>query len=368
VKASSERRPVRRWACSSAESERRKSGGCISHYSGSATHGQDLSCLCTSDYDIGVARLTANGNLDTTFSGDGKQTIAFNQGGYKRDAATAVVIDASGRIVLAGYAERNYWRDYDFGVARLTTNGNLDLTFSGDGKQTIAFNQGGNGEDAASGVALDSLGRIVVVGTAQFNSTGNYDFGVARLTANGALDTAFSGDGKKIVWFDLGGSGLDRARTVALDGVGRIVVAGEVQSGPGDYDFGVARLTANGTLDTTFSGDGKQTIAFNQGGTGDDVASAVAIDSLGRIVVAGTVQRNSTGDYDFGVVRLKANGNLDFSFSGDGKQTIAFNQGGNRSDGVSAVAIDSLGRIVVAGFVTLDNGDKDFGIVRLLGE
>ena len=89
-----------------------------------------------------------------------------------------------------------------------------------------------------------------------------------------------------------------------------------------------------GLLDTSFSTDGKLTTAFDLGSPPHEEASAVAIDSFGRTVVAGGVKRTAgRGDGDFGVTRYTSSGVLDTSFSGDGKTTIAFDLGGDRNDG-----------------------------------
>jgi uncharacterized delta-60 repeat protein len=213
-----------------------------------------------------VARLTASGALDASFDGDGKQTVAF---GALDGSATSVAVDSLDRVVVAG--RTNNGSNNDFAVARLTAAGALDASFDGDGKQTVAF---GAANDQAFGVAIDSLDRVVVAGYT-FD-----DWAVARLTAAGALDASFDGDGKQTIAF---GTANDQAYGVAVDSLDRVVVAGYTGPYP-NYDFAVARLTAAGALDASFDGDGKQTIAF---GAAEDVAYGVAVDSAGRVIVAG---------------------------------------------------------------------------------
>ena len=146
--------------------------------------------------------------------------------------------------------------------------GDLDVSFSGDGKQTTDF----GGADAAAAVAMQADGKIVVAG-----SSGG-DFALARYGADGALDPSFSGDG--LVTTDLGGT--DAGQGVAIQADGRIVVAGS--SGG---NFALARYTAGGGLDPSFSGDGLQTTDFGA----DDGATAVAIQADGRIVAAGRLRQ-----------------------------------------------------------------------------
>ena len=80
----------------------------------------------------------AGGDLDLSFSVDGKQTVGFDLGGPKFDMVAAMAFDAQGRIVLAGSADVGNFTT-DFAVVRLNPDGSLDTTFSGDGKQTVAF-------------------------------------------------------------------------------------------------------------------------------------------------------------------------------------------------------------------------------------
>ena len=101
----------------------------------------------------------------------------------------------------------------DFALARYNPNGSLDTSFSGDGKQTTDF--------GANGVALQPDGKIVAAGV---GGAGYDQFALARFNPNGSLDTSFSGDGKERT--DFGGSYGQGANAVALQGNGKIVAAG----------------------------------------------------------------------------------------------------------------------------------------------
>ena len=321
------------------------------------------------DNDFGVLRYNPDGSLDTSFGVNGRQIISFNRGGEHDDVATSVAIDSSNRIVIAGYVQFSSGGDYDFGVARLTSSGSLDSSFSSDGKATIAFDEGGGTRRPRRGVAIDWFGGIILAGSAQMSSGGDYDFAVARLTSSGSLDTSFGTNGKVTTAFNNGGSDNDGANAVAIDNSGRIVAAGGAQfSSGGDYDFAVARYTSTGVLDTSFSSDGKRTIAFDNGGTDADAVRSVAIDDQDRIVLAGYTTLGS-GDSDFAVARLTDSGSLDTSFSSDGKATVPFDIGpsGSRLDDAFQVLVDQGGRIVLAGSAQVSSsGDIDFAVARLL--
>jgi uncharacterized delta-60 repeat protein len=290
--------------------------------------------------DFAVARLTAAGALDPSFDNDGKQTIDF---AGAQDRAGAVTIDSLDRIVVAGGTYNG--SNSNFAVARLTAAGALDANFDGDGKQTIAF--GALGSDA-NGVAVDSQDRVVFAGTTSNGS--NTDFAVVRLTAAGALDASFDGDGKQTINFGL----VDQANGVAIDSLDRVLVAGWKYDPPnGSYDFAVARLTVAGAPDASFDGDGKQTIDF--GSDHIEEAYGVAVDSRDRVVVAGGAEY-PLSLLDFAVARLTSAGTLDSNFDGDGKQTIDFGS----DDEASSVAIASGDRVVLVG--------QRFVLARLTGD
>jgi uncharacterized delta-60 repeat protein len=292
--------------------------------------------------DFAIARYNPNGSLDTTFSGDGKQTTAFAGG----DGASGVAIQGDGKIVAVGAAGGG---QANFAVARYNPNGSLDTSFSGDGRQTTDFGK----EDEASGVAIQGTGKIVAIGDTESNATGSR-FAVSRYNPSGSLDTTFSGDGRQTTDF---GAYRDGAEAVALQGDGKIVVVG-VAGGTSSDDFAIARYNPNGSLDTTFSGDGMQGTTFS----GWDYANAtgVAIQGDGKIVVVG-LAGGPMYSAAFAIARYNPNGSLDTSFSGDGKETTAF----TGSDEARGVAIQGNGKIVAVG-TTSDpiDGTGEFALVR----
>ncbi len=172
--------------------------------------------------------------------------------------------------------------------------GDLDPTFSGDGKQISDFGAGASGAAAA---VRQGDGKIVAVGAADGN------FLVARYNLDGSLDPSFSGDGRVQTNF----TGSEDARDVALQG-NKIVVVGSDGSG----DFALARYNPDGSLDTNFSGDGKQRTNFG----GGDAASRVVLQGDGKIVAVGVRRDPVAGGDVFALARYKLNGALDTSFSG----------------------------------------------------
>jgi len=304
--------------------------------------------------DFAVIRILANGTaLDTTFSGDGKHAIPFNLGGANTDRATGVAIQADGRIVVVGSVQVGA-SDFDFGVVRLGAAGTPDAAFDGDGVRTVAFNLGGANDDRATGVAVAGDGSIVIGGYAEV-AGGAHDFAAVRLAANGALDGTFDGDGKAAV--DFGGD--DRAAAVGVRPDGRVVLTGAATA-LGVTAAAVAQLTAAGTPDAAFGTAGKFTFLF---GTGllDNPATGAALDSRGRLVVAGRAAATPAAPGNFGVARVLADGSaLDPSFGTAGRTEV--NGGGD--DSAAGVALDANGRVVVVGSTSID---ANIAVARLIG-
>jgi uncharacterized delta-60 repeat protein len=205
-------------------------------------------------------------------------------------------------------------------VVRLrSANGTLDPTFGSGGKRVIDF---GTDDESIYGAALQPDGRIVLAGDSRLQPA------VVRLKANGALDTSFDGDGRKL--FSWGAIGRVTAVVVAPNG--KILLGGF--SGPEGGDIQVARLNANGALDPTFGAGGIAAVDF--GAT--EFGEALARQADGRILVAG--RSSATGAV---VARLRATGVLDPDFGSGGRVTLP---GGGSA---SAVLVQPDRNIVVAG-------------------
>jgi uncharacterized delta-60 repeat protein len=280
--------------------------------------------------------LAASGDLDTTFSGDGLVTsyaVPSNPG--RSDYGFDIAIQPNGKIVAVGASYVPSTGNSDFAILRYNTRGSLDATFSGDGRLITNF----GGFDRASGVAIQSNGKIVAGGEKCSSSIGPCDVALVRYNANGTFDTTFSGDGK--LTSDFGG-GNNSAYSVVIQSNGKIVLAGSMWNGT-DNDFAVYRYLSNGSLDVTFSGDGM--VSFGFGAGRQDSAADLVLQSDGKIVVAGYSGDVNHINNNFAIARLNANGSLDTTFSGDGRQAANF--GGN--DFGAALTLQPDGKIVVAG-------------------
>src|SRR6476646_8596292 len=143
--------------------------------------------------------------------------------------------------------------------------------------------------------------------------------------------------------------------SVAAQRDGKIVVAGYADVGGVDR-FALVRYNSDGSLDTSFNSNGKVTTAV---GTGTCKGQGVALHGDGKIVVVGH-SFNAAGQSCFTVLRYGADGNLDTSFGDSGKVTTTVAKDSN----ADSVAMQSDGKIVVAGNAFIDRNNNDFGIVR----
>lgn len=293
-------------------------------------------------YEYAVVRLNSNGTLDTAFASEGKLVIPDE---VMLGDEYSLAIQGNGKLLVthAGYQDGSI----DFLVNRYNTDGSLDLTFGQGGvariDSDISYSNTGttvlaDGKLLVSG-RNDSLHTVARLnpdgsldtsfngtGIVQFaepdNDTGNFDYAVAlqgdgkillpgnadgefqlyRYNADGSLDTTFGTNGH--VSYSVS-PGWDAAFTVAVQPDGKILLAGNSDTENFGTDFGILRLNPDGSLDKTFSGDGRATFSLAEG---NDTVHSIALQADGKIVLAGSAEGN------YGVLRLDADGSLDHSF------------------------------------------------------
>jgi uncharacterized delta-60 repeat protein len=283
-----------------------------------------------SNFDFSVVRYNTNGSLDASFDSDGKAITSF---GALSDGARAIGLQSDGKILLAGYTTVDTTTNLkNFAVARYNADGSLDTSFDGDGRATVGV---ASRNDTAWGIAIQTDGKIVLAGESTPTSGAGSAL-LARFNSNGSLDTSFGSGGLVTTSGFLG-------RNMLLQADGKIVVVG----GGTANNFELARYNSNGTLDTTFDGDGRVSTDIS-GSNASDTAYGVALQADGKILVAGnTIVSGTTVHSDFALARYNTNGSLDTTFSGDGKLTFDFF--GRSSDSASSVAVQPDGKIVIAG-------------------
>src|SRR5690606_32975233 len=273
-------------------------------------------------------------------TGFGDDGIAIIDMSSRIDGADDILLQPDGSIIVIGAThtvDQFGATDPDWGVVRLTSDGAVDPTFGTNGRTVI--NIAGRSDGAHAGAML-SDGSIVITGRAAQSGGDDPDIAIVRIDANGLLVPTFGDNG--IMWEEESGWSVE----IAADAQDRIYVAG---SGSG-ISF-VQRYTSDGTLDASFASNG----TFND--PQFSRANGLALDASGRLIIVG-----AAGGNDFGVRRLDANGAIDTSFGDNGIVTADFY---GSFDQASDVVIQPDGRIVVVGKAE-NNLVRTVGMIRVI--
>lgn len=260
----------------------------------------------------GVARLTTDGYLD----------LSFNPGAGANNAVYGLAIQADSKIVIGGDFT-TYNGISRSRIARLNADGSLDGSFVPD------FN------DAVYAVAVQQDGKIVVSG-AFTTVNGTPCNHIARFNTDGTLDAGFTP----------GNATNNSIYAIALQPDGKIVIGGSFSLYNGTSRNGVARLNTDGLLDP----------AFNPGtGAIGGTVYSLAVQSDGKVLIGGyfTSYNGTARNY---IARINANGTLDTGFTPGTGAT-----GG----GVLAIAVQSDGKVVIGGYFTSYNGTTRSSLARL---
>ena len=234
--------------------------------------------------------MNPDGSMDAGFGTNGVRHFEVATGDPPLTVATAMTLRPDGRAIVVGAVNTNTegGLDLEMLALQLLDDGSPDASFGTNGVSLVSFDLGAGSAAAASDVAIDAQGRIVLGGAAT-NLAGNLDFAAARLLPNGDLDNGFGQAGRMMVGFDLGGHLIDRAASLAIDSEGRIYLAGSAQVAPDNDDVGVLRLRANGLIDTGFGNNGKFVFGIDNNPPVfvDDFANAMVLDGRDRPVIVG---------------------------------------------------------------------------------
>jgi len=317
---------------------------------------------------VAIARYLANGNVDNNYGTNGKIITGL---AFFINDGNNLIVQPDGKIVIAA-VKINLNAPETIGIERYTADGIPDSSFGTNGQVVMTF---GSASSWPSSIALKPDGKFVISG--RYSATSSSQIAVAQYNTDGTLDTSFDTDGKVIASFGTGTSAV--ARQLSISAAGKIKIAGIVGS-----NFALLQYNANGSLDTSFDGDGRiltpltaneqfyqtnsivmqpdgkylliinpQSLSpssnflirrYNADGTMDtsfgtsgtvqttfdtglNEAKAAAVLPNGEIVVAGQAQPLDLGYTDFAVAQYNSNGMADVSFNTDGKVTTAFEKG-----------------------------------------
>ncbi len=310
----------------------------------------------TADQAFLVTRYLPDGSLDDSFGQNGiVRTVDFD--GFMCNStppilawtfAEDLIIQPDGKIVVAGWLKltcRHFDNSTLFALARYNIDGSLDTSFDDNGVLYDSLGSPGESAQKALSLAQQPDGKLIVAGLLKSPSTNSDDFAVASFNSDGSRDSSFIAS-----FVDFSG-GPDVANDIALQPDGRIVVAGYRTSSNRDLDFAVGRYLPGGNLDTSLDANGLLATDFSGG---DDIGRAVALQSDGKIIVAGSSKTGT--DVDFALTRYLVNGTLDSSFGVGGRVTTDFASSFDEGYGITIQADE---KIIVAG-----ESNGDFAVAR----
>lgn len=280
--------------------------------------------------------------IDTGFFG-GQGVALF--GGTGNDRGKGIAVQPDGKLLVVGTVEQAAGNT-DIVLWRLTAQGEPDTGFGNQGSVVIDVGTA----DRAAGVALQSDGKILVLGSVGSATTA---WEVRRYDSAGVLDTSFGTGGK----YQEGGSGANEAGNLLVQPDGRIVIIG-TRDVSGAKEIQVIRLTATGVLDSAFNGN---TGYYRPNLPGNSFGNGLALQADGKILLVGTYA-NPSGETDLFVQRLKTDGTLDNFNDGLNNFFVAGDAGNDEGLGI---AVQPDGKIVVVGAYQWGAGDTDIWVLRL---
>lgn len=321
--------------------------------------------MANSEYDFCTARLNSDGLFDTTFGDNGRVITptggsGANFGNHARTIAIQTVAPNAGKIVVGGTCALATDANQRLCAARYHANGTLDSTFNGTGVFVEPVHT--DGQILTMSMALQADDKIVFA-----RACNNFtDFCTIRYTANGVLDTTFNGTGR--VQTDFSSAG-DLVTSVKIQSDQKILVSGGCDNSEPTvadngsrrrYDFCIVRYNSNGSLDTTYNGNGKVLSPISPA---VDVINTSALQSDGKLLVAGYCGLSSK--LQFCIARYTTSGALDTTFNTTGFNVFSVTPG--IGDVARTMNVQADGRIVLAGDCFVGS-DIEFCAARLDGD
>lgn len=271
----------------------------------------------------GLIRLNPNGTKDTSFN------IGSGFSATYAPEINRILTQSNGKILIGGYWE-SFNSQISYGIIRLNSDGTKDTS----------FNVGGNGLDSAvQDIAIDNLGKIIVVGPFNYYNNTIIPNNLIRLNSNGTIDNTFN----------IGSSFNDLTSTISILSDGKILVGGEFVNFNGYKQNKLIKLNNNGTVDSSFLK------MWNDANFGvDSYIYDIALQSDGKILAGGKFSKFNDVDQK-GLIRLNLNGTKDTTFNlGTGFSITQFNQ--VYAGEINKIVIQPDNKILVCGQFTSFNG------------
>jgi len=302
-----------------------------------------------------IARYTTNGDLDTTFDGDGKVITSLGIG--LKSYVKYLSVQADGKIIVAGGSYTSMFpQEYFFSIARYNTNGSLDTSFDDDGIVNNPF-------DDASGTYIN-FNTIIQQPDGKFlvtTETGNsFEFVVRRYNASGSDDTSFGNNGKSELLIQ----DVNTALGIALQPDQKIIVVGHSYAFTPflGNEFNVVRYLENGVPDISFDNDGIIASKFD---SSNDLCAKLLIQPNDKTITIGTrktVTMSTLAKEIIVMSRTNTDGSLDTTFGTDGK--VASDLGQDYCI-IKNAALQQDGKILVScETITIGNSFYEYFLIR----
>jgi uncharacterized delta-60 repeat protein len=276
---------------------------------------------------MALIRYNPDGKPDSSFGTSANGIVTTSNS--EPESIRSLIIQKDRKIIAVSHST----------LARYNRDGIIDTLFGIKGIVNLPITAT---DETNNSAAIQQDGKILISGG--FNNGSDFDFAVVRYDTSGNLDTNFGERGDGIAVTPIGTS-TDIANSIGIQKDGKIVAVGDYRFSANKLDVVVIRYDTNGKLDNSFGTNG---IAVTSIGSANDFAYSMAIQSDGKIIVAGASA--SSIDYDFSLIRYNQNGSVDSSF---GKNGIVTTPIGNVDDIALSIALQITGgvdkKIVVAG-------------------
>lgn len=258
-------------------------------------------------YNFFICRFNENGSTDTTFGTNGIIKYSINTFNQKKERFLDAIVDENNKIIAVGYTEIDGYLDSNAVAMRFMPDGTVDTTFGANG--VVEFSP--NSYDFFNKIYLVEPSTYIMVGGTNVTAT-DRDVYLLKITENGDFHENFGTNGTLTINFS---AGLDYISKIFFQPDQSMLVAG---TSVGSVAF--AKITENGTLDTSFSGDGMNTTYVPVPNHYPLTGEHIELLPDGKFILTSTCKRNddSTNNYDYGIARLNANTTLDTSFMSNG--------------------------------------------------
>jgi uncharacterized delta-60 repeat protein len=266
------------------------------------------------------------------------------------NAVNLIELQSTNKSIISGYFT-TYNNISAPRIARLNTDVTLDQTFVTAGPNPSSY--------PPNDMVIQSDDKIIVTGGFSGFSGGSNGFGIARLLANGAIDTSYN----------LGGAGTagntgytnNTPYSLAIQSDGKILLGGDFYYYNGVQRLGIVRINTNGTIDTLFNPTVLNTYYRS-------VVTGITIQPNGQIILLGFFSPPTAGATQKNIIRLNSDGTIDSTFlAGDTAGSLVYNVDLSVSlySPIAKALVQPDGKIIIAGAFNKYNGNNVKCLVRL---